>query len=156
MIQRIQSLFLLVVAVSMGAFLALPVWQKTDGTQTISLDAFRITHQLNTVQSRIEPVYYLGVLAILIAGVALFTIFKYRNRLLQTALCAVNSILMTVQLGLVIYHTLFNYGKLFDPESKGDYGYGFYAMVVAMLANVLANRFIRRDEKLVRDSNRFR
>ena len=156
MIQRIQSLFLLIVAISMGVFISLPIWQKSDGTQSILMDAFRITHQLNEVQSEVQPVLYLVVLAVLVAGVALFTIFKYRNRLLQSALCAVNSILMTVLMGLVIYQTIFNYGQLFDPESKGEFGVGFYAIVVAMLANVFANRFIRRDERLVRESNRFR
>ena len=156
MIQRIQSLFLLVVSLSMGAFIALPVWNKTDGIQTISLDAFVIRHQLNAVQSEIQPVYYYLVLAVLVGAIALFSIFKYRNRLLQSALCAVNSILMTVLMALVVYQTIFNYGKIFEPEAKGDYEYGFYALVVGMLANVFANRFIRRDEKLVKESNRFR
>ncbi|GAA4437020.1 DUF4293 domain-containing protein [Ravibacter arvi] len=158
MIQRIQSVFLLIVALAMGAFIGLPVWHKTatNGEQSISLDAFTIRHQLNSVQAEVEPVYYHLILAVLIAGVALFALFKYRNRLLQSALCAVNSILMTVLLASVVYQTMFRAGKLFDPESKGEYEYGFYALVISMLANVLANRFIRRDEKLVKESNRFR
>lgn len=158
MIQRIQTVFLLVVALTMGAFIALPVWQKTaaDGIQSISVDAFTIRHQLNSVQSEIQPVYYHLGLAVLVAGIALFAIFKYRNRLMQSALCAVNSILMTVLLAVVVYQTMFKAGKLFDPGIPGSYGYGFYALVIGMLANVFANRFIRRDEKMVKESNRFR
>lgn len=158
MIQRIQSIFLLVVALAMGAFIALPVWQKTasGGEQSVTLDAFAIRHQLNSVQAEIQPAYYHLGLAVLIGGVALFAIFKYKNRLMQSALCAVNSILMTVLLALVVYQTMFGIGKVFEPEAPGEYGYGFYALVVAMLANVLANRFIRRDEKMVKESNRFR
>ncbi len=142
----------------MGAFIALPVWNKTapGGEESISLDAFVIRHQLNSVQAEIQPVYYHLGLAVLVAGIALFAIFKYKNRLMQSALCAVNSIVMTALLALVVYQTMFKAGKIFEPEAPGDYGYGFYALVVAMLANVLANRFIRRDEKMVKESNRFR
>ena len=158
MVQRIQTLFLLIVAIAMGAFIALPVWQKSssDGLESISVDAFVIRHQLNAVQSEVEPVYFHLVLAVLAAGIALFAVFKYRNRLLQAALCAVNSVLMTVLLALVVYQTMFKAGKVFEPEAQGSYEYGFYALVVGMLANVLANRFIRKDEKMVKESNRFR
>lgn len=158
MIQRIQTVFLLVVALAMGAFIGLPVWEKvgTAGEQSIKLNALTLTHQINSVQSQIDPMYHYLGLAVLVAAVALFTIFQFRNRLLQSALCAVNSILMIVLLGLVVYQTLYKAGKLFEPEVQGEYGYGFYALVVAMIANVLANRFIRKDEKTVRESNRFR
>jgi hypothetical protein len=44
----------------------------------------------------------------------------------------------------------------FDPALQGKYGYGFYALVVALLANMIANRLIRKDEMLVQSSNRMR
>jgi glucan phosphoethanolaminetransferase (alkaline phosphatase superfamily) len=158
MLQRVQTIFLAIVAIGMGVFLALPIWQKTatDGLESASLNALRLTHQLNTVQSRVEPVIYLAILAVLVAGVAAFSIFKYRNRLLQSALCAVNSILMTILLAGTVYQTYYKASKFFEPELPGDYLTGFYALVVAMLANVLANRFIRRDERTVKESNRMR
>lgn len=158
MIQRIQTIFLLLVVLAMAGFMSLPLWEKTalSGDQSFFLTAFTLKHQLNSVQSEIEPMYHYFALAVLIAGIALFAIFKYKNRLMQSALCAVNSIMMTVLLGLVIYQTMFSVGKLFDPEEKGSYEFGFYALMIAMLANVMANRFIRRDEKMVKESNRFR
>lgn len=158
MIQRIQTLFLAVVAVGMGVFLAMPVWQKSSasGVPNISLDALKFTHQIDSVQSTSQSVIYLAILAVLIAGVALFTIFQYRNRLLQSALCAVNSILMTALLATTVYKSHFTAAKLFDPQVPGDYLPGFYGLVAAMLANVFANRFIRRDEKTIRESNRMR
>lgn len=120
------------------------------------MTAFDLTYQTNAVQSAIQPLYYLGALAVLVAGVAAFAIFKFRNRLLQSALCAVNSILMTVMLAIVVYQTFYKAAKLFDPQITGNYLTGFYALIVAMLANVLANRFIRRDERMVKESNRMR
>ena len=158
MIQRIQTLFLLLVAIGMGGFLTLPVWQKvkSDGAQAIEMNAYSITTQLNAVQAEVKPMYYLAVLAFMVAAVAVFSIFKYRNRLLQSGLCAINSILLTVVMGIVVYQTLFAAGRLFEPEAKGDFLYGFFGIIVAMISNSLANRFIRKDEKMVKDSGRFR
>jgi glucan phosphoethanolaminetransferase (alkaline phosphatase superfamily) len=158
MLQRIQTLFLALVAIGMGVFIALPLWEKVaaDGIQRASMTAMYLTYQPTAVQSSIQPVYYLTALAVLVAGIAVFAIFKYRNRLLQSALCAVNSILMTVMLATVVYQTFYKAAKLFEPEQTGDYLIGFYALIVAMLANVLANRFIRRDERMVKESNRMR
>lgn len=158
MIQRIQTVFLAIVALAMGVFLSQPLWEKTatDSIQTAQLTALKLTHQVNATQSSVQPMYYLALVAVLVAGVAAFAIFKYRNRLLQSALCAVNSILMTLLLAAVVYQTYLNVGPRFNPEYPGDYGMGFYALVVAMLANVLANRFIRRDERLVKESSRMR
>lgn len=158
MIQRIQTLFLAAVAIGMGVFLSLPVWQKSyaSGIPSVSLDALKVTHQVDSVQSNVQSVIYLAVLAVLVAGVAIYAIFQYRNRLLQSALCAVNSILMTALLATTVYKSHFTAAKLFDPQLPGDYLPGFYGLVAAMLANVFANRFIRRDEKTIRESNRMR
>ncbi|MCE6988861.1 DUF4293 domain-containing protein [Dyadobacter sp. CY323] len=158
MLQRIQSIFLAISIIGMGLFLALPIWTKVaaDGVQKAELTAIKLTHQINATQSNIQPVYYLIILAILVAGIAAYAIFQFRNRVLQSALCAVNSIVMTVIMGLVIYFTFYKTAKLFDPELPGKYEFGFYGLVGSMLANVFANRFIRKDERVVQQSKRFR
>lgn len=158
MLQRLQSLFLLIVAIAMGVFIALPLWEKiaTDGVQQVYMNAMYLTHQINATQSEVQPVLYLAGMAAVVAGIALFAIFKFRNRLIQSALCAANSILMTIILGATVYQTFYKAAKWFEPDQTGDYLYGFYALIVAMLSNVLANRFIRRDEKMVKESNRMR
>jgi glucan phosphoethanolaminetransferase (alkaline phosphatase superfamily) len=158
MLQRIQTIFLAIVIVGMGLFLAFPIWNKVAaaGEQKAQLTAIKLTHQINAVQSNEQTVFYLIILAILVAAVAAYAIFQFRNRVLQSALCAVNSILMTVLMGLVIYFTFYKTAKLFDPETPGNYDIGFYGLVGAMLANVFANRFIRRDEQTVQQSKRFR
>lgn len=158
MLQRIQSIFLAITVIGMGVFISFPVWTKVSvaGDQSASLTAMKLTHQINTVQSEVDSVFYLMILAIVAAAVALFSITKYKNRTLQSALCAVNSILMSTLLGLVIYFTFYKTAKLFDPQIPGQYTIGFYGLVAAMLANVMANRYIRKDEKTVQQSNRLR
>ena len=158
MLQRVQTIFLAITIIGMGIFLSFPTWSKisTLGEEKAELTAVKLTHQINAVQSQVQPMYYLIILAVLIALVAAYAIFSFRNRVLQSALCAVNSILMTVMMGLIIYFTFYKTAKLFDPQLPGTYEIGFYGLVAAMLSNVFANRFIRKDEKKVQQSNRFR
>lgn len=157
MLQRIQTLFLAIVVVGMVGMISLPIWEKVaiDATQSVQLTALRLTHTTGN-SSMITPTWYLALLGALIAGVALFAIFQYKNRLLQSGLCAVNSILMTIIMGLVMYFIFGKAKNLFDVSASGDFSFGFYSLIVAMLANVLANRFIRRDEKFVRSQDRMR
>jgi hypothetical protein len=41
-------------------------------------------------------------------------------------------------------------------QDGGVYGTGFWAILVAMVMNMLANRFIKKDEALVRSVDRIR
>ncbi|TAE35800.1 MAG: DUF4293 family protein [Runella slithyformis] len=157
MLQRIQSLFLAIVGISMGIFVVLPIWNKTatDQSQTVVLNALRLVHKQGITES-ITPVWYIAVLAVVVAGVAFFALFQYKNRLLQSGVCALNSILMTVLMALVMYFVFGKAQDFFDPTLQGHFDFGFYALVTALLSNVLANRFIRRDEKFVRAQDRMR
>ena len=158
MLQRIQTIFLAITIIGMGIFLSFPVWSKISaaGVEKADLTALKLTHQINAVQSEVQPIYYFIILAILVTLVSAYAIFSFRNRVLQSALCAVNSILMTVMIGLVIYYTFYSTAKLFDEGNPGNYEIGFYGLIASMLSNVFANRFIRKDEKKVQQSNRFR
>ncbi len=157
MLQRIQTIFLAIAIIGMGVFVSFPIWSKTGASgEQAFLDATKLTHQVNLVQSEVTPLYYLIILAVLVAGVSAYAILSFKNRVLQSALCAVNSILMTVMMGLVIYFTFYKTAKLFEPELPGKYEIGFYGLVAAMLSNVFANRFIRKDERTVQKSNRLR
>lgn len=157
MLQRIQTIFLFLIVVCMGVLLAFPIWEKTGlaPNETVSLTALRLVYTKG-ISSEITPVYYLAVMAVAVAGISLFTISKYRNRLLQMGMCAVNAILLTAIMGFVLYLTLYKGKDYFNPDDQGNFGIGFFAIVAALIFNMLANRFIRRDEKLVQESNRLR
>ena len=161
MIQRIQSLFLLGVAVLMTCFLFLPVWEKKNpnNEEYVGLTAFEFVYkEKNAAASPSDmkiPIFYLAALAILAGVIALFSVFKYKNRLTQIKLGMANSLLMAGMLGVSVY--FINKGQgLFDIENRGAFQAGFYMVVVAMLLNILANRFIKRDESLVRAADRIR
>ncbi len=169
MIQRVQTLFLFCIVIAMGVALANPIWEKT-GVQTselAQLTAIQYSQQQSappqpgvaqplTPTTFITSVWYLGLLLALVALSALYAIFQYRNRLTQTALCAMNALMLTAIMGIVLYHTLY-VGKVYgNPADQGNFLAGFYAIIAALVFNALANRFIRRDEKLVRGADRLR
>ena len=43
-----------------------------------------------------------------------------------------------------------------QEEYEGTFGLGIFAFAIAMLLNILARRFIQKDEKLVRSVDRLR
>jgi Domain of unknown function (DUF4293) len=68
----------------------------------------------------------------------------------------INSILIAIVLGYTFYQ-VFKVGiPMFEPENQGSYSAGFFTTVLAMLCNMIANRFIRRDEMLVKSADRMR
>ena len=157
MIQRIQSVFLLLLALAMLSVLALPLWYKTDGLthQELTLTAFGFTAQGLTVPPSTGPVWVIGLLAATSAALAVYEIFQFRNRTKQLLLGTANLLLITATLGASFYFSTKG-EQLLTLKLEGQALAGFYMPTLALLLNLLANRFIRRDDQLVRSMDRLR
>jgi hypothetical protein len=158
MIQRIQSVFLVIVILGMGVACSFPIWEKSSATlnEKANLTAFSLQHFKAEVAQPTQTTIYLLILAVIAAGVAAFSILQYNKRVLQMTLGVINSVVIAAMLGLSFYLVFLKGIPLFDPEGQGSYGIGFYGLAGALLANMIANRFIRRDEMLVRSADRMR
>src|SRR5688572_32438506 len=150
MIQRIQSVFLLLLAIAMIVLLFLPIWSETvpQTNQELELTAFQLTNNAAANATSTSSIA-IGIIAIISACVALYEIFQFKNRLTQMKLGMLNSLLIAALLGAIIYYSLY-VGEEINPAIEGEREPGFYVPVVALLLNALSNRFIRRDEQLVR------
>ena len=163
MIQRIQSIFLLLVSATMVAMLFFPLWQKvdTENEEKVTLNAWEVVHDRSNAELQegeivsTSPVYPVAGLAILAAIVAVFSAFKYDNRLMQMKLGALNSLIIGGCLGFAVYF-IFDAEKVLPPSAPVVYLPGFYFSAAALFFNALANRFIRRYENLVRSADRIR
>ena len=156
MIQRIQSVFLLLLALAMLSILALPLWHKIDGltNQELTLMAFGFEAK-GLLQPAAGPVWLIGMLAAASAAVAAFEIFQFRSRAKQLLLGSINLLLIVATLGAMFYFS--NKGEAaLNLKLEGQFQAGFYLPTLALLLNLLANRFIRRDEQLVRSADRLR
>lgn len=155
MIQRIQSVFLLLLAICMLCVLFLPIWTKTDPqtTQTVTLTATQLT---SSAPGR-TPVgtYAIAALAAISAIVAVAEIFQYKKRMTQLMLGSLNLLLISATIGACFYYSSVG-EQMVNITVPGEFEAGFYLPTLALLLNLLANRFIRRDEKLVRSMDRLR
>ncbi len=147
--QRIQTVFLAIVASSMLAMLFFPVWEGTNENGAAILFPMHLNVGGQEIYS---PYFSMSILAVASVVVSIIAIGKFKNRLTQIKLGALNSLLLAGCLVLTV---------VFIRDLQGDFtqvafGYGLYLPVVAMISNSFANRFIRRDERLVRESDRLR
>lgn len=101
------------------------------------------------------PAVIVGILMVVGTIVALFEIFQFRNRLNQIKLGALNSLIMAGVLGLSVYLT-FRMEQTIPSGTQGQYEMSMYLPAVALIFNLLANRFIRRDHQLVKSVDRLR
>ncbi len=99
--------------------------------------------------------YPIGILAAASVLVALAEIFQYRNRMRQVMLGGINLLLIAATLGASFYYSSLG-EQMLNIKIPGTFEAGFYLPTLALILNLLANRFIRRDEQLVRSMDRLR
>jgi len=121
----------------------LTAWNLT----VIESDTQRIASQTSTA--------YIGVFGIIAALLALYSLSQFKDRKRQTMLNMINSLVMVVTLGATVFLSI-NANEEIGGRDTGAYMMGFYLIVLAMVMNILANRFIRKDELLVRSVDRIR
>ena len=157
MIQRIQSILLIGVVISMITLLFVPIWQQVnaDSTEKVTMTAFSIKAELKSGNVE-KSLILISALAIGAAGIAGYSLFQYKKRTVQLLLGIVNSLLIMVLLGSLWYTVTFDAAVLMSSKVPAKFGLGFFMPAISMILNMLSSRFIRRDEKMVNDSDRLR
>jgi hypothetical protein len=144
MIQRIQSIFLLLASVALWLLFMIP-FALSDKSATPFFE-----DHLFSVQDHV----ILLVLCILGASISLINIFLYNNRVLQLRL-GIIGIIASFFLGLVAIWLIYsNADKMSDVVIEDQFG--IFLPVIAIILLVLANRFIKKDEDLVDSMDRLR
>jgi hypothetical protein len=108
------------------------------------------------IHARQFPMFYTTVLAVLqliIVLLATITIFKYRNRALQTRFNYLNIFLNVLLVGGIFYTS-----AMLEKQIAviPQYGVGGVFPLFAIILLFIANFFIRKDEQLVRSADRLR
>ncbi len=145
MIQRIQSLFLLLAAASFGALFFIPLaLSDTVTTQFLSDRMYDVTD---------HPVL-LGLTA-LGSALALVSIFLFRNRPLQLKLGYI-IIVLAILLPVAAFLLFMNESASLDASAQVMDQAGMFLPALAIIFGVLANFFIKKDERLVKSMDRLR
>ncbi len=136
MIQRIQTVFLIIVALLSGVLpLLLPLWIDGDGA---------VIYAQNILSIRIA--FYVA------AALAVLSIIWYKNRQHQFVINRLNLLLHLSLLGFFLYRSLSVSGATKIAEKD----IGLLIPVFSIVFLVLANRAIKKDEALVKSVDRLR
>lgn len=153
--QRFQTLFLALVVITMIVSLFMPLWRFVD-SGGVRYELYPLHYTITNADVKTPtyiPYSVTGILMVAVATVAVMTIRRFDNRLTQMKLGAFNTLLLVGVMGASVY---FSY-KLNDQFQYVGMSRGAMWTIFAGVAfNWLALRFIRRDEKIVRDSERLR
>ena len=153
MIQRIQTVYLLVIVVFTIATLFMPLAVFQAGDTLFSLDASGLSTMIGEPEL-IYPAWGLFALTAIIALIALITIFLFKNRILQMRLCVFNALLMLGFYGFVGYLA---YSLKQDMEGASlSVRIALCFPLVSLILDYLAIRNIGADEALVRSLDRLR
>lgn len=147
--QRIQTVFLGVAAIALIVGLVMPLWEARAGEEIIVLTPFYL---VRGGQYFYYPYALTASLSVAALTLIFLTIRRYDNRMVQMKLGLFNTLILT---GIMVCIVVFVI-QLQNQYPVARNGYGMYSVFAAVVCNWLAVRFIRRDEKLVRDSDRLR
>ena len=148
MIQRKQSLFLLAVLLIGITMVFLPFQTISINNQLMALCL------MPTCCSEImdSTIYYPMVLNFLAIVLSIFTIFQFKNRVLQYKLSNILALLNVFITGLFFLLVFTKSGALENIH----FTFGAFLPIVSVFFAFLAAHFIKKDEQLVRNSDRIR
>ena len=156
MIQRIQTLYLLLATALMSLTLFLPLATIWTGTEDIVVKAFSV--DVKSFSFALPLPLYMGIILSITTLLPFVTIFLFKRRMAQIRLCVSEIVLL---IGSAAFIALYCY-RLCDILSELTnnliFTLGFAALmpVVAIIFIVLAMRGVARDEALVRSLDRIR
>lgn len=151
MLQRIQTVFLLLASASMLVASVTPLASFFYNGELVVFEAIG-TYMNDTLHDITWGLFALGIIS---SVLALVTIFLYKNRILQIRISVFNLIVM---LGFYLYFGFLMYQlhtSTVDLEFR-KIGIGLIMPLIAIIFIILAIRNIGADEVLIRSLNRLR
>lgn len=156
MIQRIQSIYLLVAGIVTIVLLFIPI-----GTLTSELGFYTYTpftvHVINT-DLVVAKTFFVAILLLLSSIISFVTIFLYKKRKLQVRLINFNMLIVLATLLTMLYiYPKFVFTKIPDLNNTVlEYNYVILIIALTAMGLYMAKKAIIKDEALVRSSERLR
>ena len=153
MIQRIQTVFLLVATILLGFMLFMPIAQIVRVTdEALFKLGFKGLTGIENLSDNFNSIPMSILIAICLA-ICIITISLYKKRMLQIRLCVGNIVLLVGLEGLMFYYI--RMAKLVIGGTA-SYTIVFIFPLVSAILVILALRTIARDEALVKSLDRLR
>ena len=143
MIQRIQTIYLLLASIVSGVLIfVFNLWESLKNS----------IYALDFLDSDSFILKLIPVLFLASAILAFVAIFIFKNRKLQFVIGRLTILINLILLGLLIYLSL----TLPGEAAVSEKGIGMFIPILAILLIVLANKAIKKDEDLVKSADRLR
>ena len=152
MIQRIQSVWLLLASITIFLLLAIPVASSVEGGKEFWIQATGMFQQENGVTTQEANFTPLIISIIAVGLMCIAVIFNFKKRSLQKRLCFV-LIAMVVLLSFWIFTYV---QKIPGGLAHVTYNAGIALPILAIVFCALAVRGITKDEQLLRSADRLR
>lgn len=156
MLQRVQNLFLGIVAITTVILFFLPAASFLSDFHYLKLYLYAIKDM--TPQSELQ-FGIMTVLPLLLVNTGIFlavvaAFFNYKSRNSQVKMVRFALLLsMLLMLGILLFYPNLVSKKL---DISAEYEIGAYIPIINLLLLFLANRYIMKDERLVRSTSRLR
>lgn len=158
MLQRIQTVFMLILVIAMTLVFFADIWHRenpeTGAVGHMNGYSLTVTNGSGEVEDEL-PTIWIVMVAGLSASIAIYSITRYNNRMLQIRLNFFNTLFIIGTLGLMYVFARQGEGMIGGGDG-GPFKWGMFLPAVALVMNSLANRFIMRDERMVREADRIR
>ena len=155
MLQRIQSIYLLLASLALAALYIFPLLhniQLSGLTETIKVTG--VYQELNGQTIHTETFGTLSIVTALVSILPLVIIFLFNNRKLQITLCY-SAILVII--GYSYWASQTAKEAIYGADIQfNNYGIGVILLSASILLIVLAQKAIQRDDKLVKSADRLR
>lgn len=152
MIQRIQTVYLLLVVILLTVAMCMPMGYFI-GSDGVTENAFKPLG-LYMASGNFQSTWGLFGILLLSAIIALGTVFLFRNRMLQVRMTIFSSILL---IGFYIAFIVFAFMLKNEPETATfRLGWALCLPAVSIILNYLAFRAIYKDELMVKAADRLR
>ena len=155
MIQRIQSIYLLIAALCSGLLLAAPLYNIETATATyqLFLGGMVQTNPKDTILTSQPAILAVGILLSLFPIIILFL---YKKRQVQMRLAVSAMMANTAMLLLLVGIVNKSIEHITELHVKETYGFGLILPALSIVFLFLANKAIRKDDNLIRSADRLR
>lgn len=154
MIQRIQTVYLLIATLLVGLFFFLPFasFVIEPDMSVFHLSVKGLIPDANTAKPLFRAMPLLVLVSLIIIS-DIFTIAIFKRRMLQIKLCILNIFLLVGLQGIMFYFVSVSKHQL---GSHTSYSFIFVFPLISAILTYLAIRRIAKDEALVRSMDRLR
>lgn len=154
MIQRIQSVYLLLASAIMLILFFSPIAQLELKDNIFLFFYHNRIEAADPVIYRSISVWPVSLLLIIIVVVGLYAIFQFRNRIRQIRLCVFNIILHFGLIGLIYFFTQFTLKQ--EGGIQSVFLWPVVIPFISMIITYIAFKKIQKDEMLIRSVDRLR